>query len=83
MSSQSGRDLAKMLNYTGMEKAVRSVALDEKLAKAEEIAVMSELEVCELVMEEYEIAYHTSEQVGLVRNSDIEAFNKLIKVISR
>ena len=41
-----GRTLSQSLNYAGMERAVRKLAVEEKLAPAEEIAVMSELEVC-------------------------------------
>lgn len=40
----TGRELSENLNYTGMEKGVRVLALRDKLAFAEEIAVMSELD---------------------------------------
>lgn len=78
-----GRDLSEKLNYLGMERAVRKLAIDEKLAAAEDIAVMSGLEVCELVMEHYEIVYAERERVGLVRSDDMAEYEKLVKRISR
>ena len=32
-----GRTLAEKLNYTGMERAVRKLAIDEKLAPVEQL----------------------------------------------
>lgn len=78
-----GRTLSSKLNYTGMERAVRKLAVDEKLATAEEIAVMSELDVCNLVVQEFEMVYSESEELGLVRHDDMPEYNRIIKVISR
>lgn len=80
---QDGRELASKLNYLGMERGVRALALNEEMAPAEEIAVMSELEVCELVMQSYRIVYAESEKVGLVRLEDMTEYKKLVKTISR
>lgn len=44
-----GRELAEKLNCTGMERAVRKLALKENMATVEEIAIMSELEICNLI----------------------------------
>lgn len=78
-----GRELSQKLNYTGMERAVRKLAVSEKLATAEDIAVMSELEVCDLVAQSYELVYAESEEVGLVRRESLTEYNKLVKKISR
>ena len=78
-----GRTLSEKLNYTGMERAVRKLAIDEKLAPVEKIAVMSELEVCNLVGQTYEMVYAEQEEVGLVRREDLDEYNRLVKTISR
>lgn len=53
----TGRELSENLNYTGMEKGVRVLALRDKLASVEEIAAMSELDVCNLIFEHYEMVF--------------------------
>lgn len=78
-----GRDLQKKLNYTGMEKGIRKLALKDKLATAEEIATMSELEVCDLICKNYQLVYAESEKIGLVKYEDEERLLEMIKVISR
>lgn len=79
----TGRELSENLNYLGMERGIRKLALDDKMATAEEIAVMSEIDVCELVSKEYELVYAESEELGLVHKDKIDEYNKLLKVISR
>ena len=66
----TGRELSDKLNYTGMERAVRELALKEKLASAEEIAVMSELDVCDLIAEHYKMVFAESEDIGLVKKGN-------------
>lgn len=79
----TGRDLLDKLNYLGMERGVRKLALEEKLVSAEKLAVMSTLDVCELLTKTYEMVYNESEEIGLVRKDMMKEYNKLVKVISR
>ena len=79
----TGRELSEKLNYLGMERGIRKLALEDKMATAEEIAVMSEIDVCELISKEYELVYSESEEIGLVHKDKIVEYNKLLKVISR
>lgn len=79
----TGRELSEKLNYLGMERGIRKLALEDKMATAEEIAVMSEIDVCELISKEYELVYSESEEIGLVHKDKIAEYNKLLKVISR
>ena len=51
----TGRELSDKLNYLGMERRIRKLALEEKLETAEKIAVMTEIEVCELISKKYEV----------------------------
>ena len=76
-----GRELYGYLNYTGMSRAIRELAVNDKIAPIEEIAIMSEVEVCELVAKEYQLVYAENEEVGLVHNDDTEeVFNKIKKI---
>ena len=76
-----GRELYGYLNYTGMSRAIRELAVNDKIAPIEEIAIMSEVEVCELVAKEYQLVYAENEEVGLVHNDDAEeVFNKIKKI---
>ena len=79
----TGRELSEKLNYLGMERGIRKLALEDNMATAEELAVMSEVEVCELISKEYELVYSESEELGLVHKDKIGEYKKLLKVISR
>lgn len=79
----TGRELSDKLNYLGMERRIRKLALEEKLETAEKIAVMTEVEVCELISKKYEVVYSESEEIGLVREDKMKEYNSLVKVISR
>lgn len=78
-----GRELESKLNYLGMSRGVRKIALDDKLASVEELAVMSEVEVCNLVAQNYQLVYAEDEEIGLVRNDKAKELFGMIKVISR
>lgn len=79
----TGRELSEKLNYLGMERGIRKLALEEKMETAEKIAVMSEVEVCDLVSNEYEIVYSENEEIGLVRKDKLKEYESLVKIISR
>ena len=75
-----GRDLQSKLNYLGMERGIRQLALDDKLDTPENIAVMSTAEVCNLVTEKYVLLYTDSEELGLV---DKDIYNSMCGHIKR
>lgn len=78
-----GRELESKLNYLGMSRGVRKIALDDKLASAEDLAIMSEVEVCDLVAQNYQLVYAETEELGLVHNDDAKELFSMIKVVSR
>ena len=78
-----GRKLERKLNYIGMSRGIRKIALDDKLASAEELAVMSEAEVCDLVAQNYQLVYAEDEKIGLVHNDKAKELFSMIKVVSR
>ncbi len=77
------RELNDSLNYTGMVRGIRTLAVTDNLAPIEEIATMTELEICKLVLDKYNVVYTESEEIGLVKKSDTETYNKIIKQIRR
>lgn len=79
----TGRELSEKLNYLGMERGIRKLALEGKITTAEKIAVMSTIEVCDLVSNEYEIVYSENEEIGLVHKDRMKEYFGLVKVISR
>ncbi len=79
----TGRELESKLNYLGMSRGVRKIALDDKLASAGELAVMSEVEVCDLVAQNYQLVYAEDEEIGLVHNDKAKELFGMIKVVSR
>lgn len=79
----TGRELSDKLNYIGMERRIRQLALDSKLATAEEVAVMSEIEVCDLIVKNYTVVYAEAEEIGLVPIDKMDEYNRLVKCISR
>lgn len=75
--------LLNSINYIGQEKALRKLLILDKKAKAEEVALMTQEEVCELIAEDYKMIYSQSEIIGLVKNENWEKVNSLIVKISR
>ena len=50
---------------------------------AEKIAVMTEIEVCELISKKYEVVYSEAEEIGLVKKDKMNEYKSLVKIISR
>lgn len=79
----TGRDLCSELLYTGMEKGLRKLALREKMASAEDIAIMSTLEVCDLVVQKYCVVMSEDECVLLIPKDKMEEFNEMAVYLKR
>ncbi len=79
----TGRELSDKLNYLGMERGIRKLALEDKMETSEKIAVMTTTEVCDLVSKEYEVVYSESEKIGLVKKDKMEEYKSLVKNITR
>lgn len=79
----TGRELREKLIYIGMEKELRKLVIDEKMAKPEEVAVMAAYDVCDLVVEQYAVVYAETEEIGLVRKDRLDEYNAMLKCISR
>lgn len=77
------RTLESKLNYFGMEKAARRILIEEKLAAAEEIAMMTSVDVCSKLLETYEVVACESENVTIVKKEDLATYNSITKFLSR
>ena len=77
------RTLESKMNYLGMERAARQVLIDEKLAKAEEVAIMTCVEVCEKLLEFYEVVSCEEEDITIVKKEDMKTYNDIVRFLSR
>lgn len=77
------RELANRINYSGMERCARKIVLKDNLAKAEEIAIMTELEVYEKLLQKYEVMMSEREEILLIDKEKMEEFNSMAVYLSR
>ncbi len=73
----TGSELNERLFYLGMERDVRELALKSKLIKADKLALMPIIEVCDVVAEHYEVVFSEREKLGLVKKEDLDEYNKM------
>jgi hypothetical protein len=71
------------MRYLGMERNARSILIDERLAKAEEVALMTCLDVCDKLLEYYEVVACEDEDITIVKKEDIKKYNDIVRFISR
>ncbi len=79
----TARELESKMNYFGMEIAARNILIEEKLAKIEEIAAMTCVDVCEKLLEFYEVVSCESEDITIVRKEDMKTYISITKFLSR
>lgn len=77
------RTLDTKLNYLGMERAARKVLIDEKLAEAEEVAMMTSFDVCAKLLESYEVVSCEDEDITIVKKEDMKTYNNIVRFLSR
>ena len=78
-----GRELLTKLTYHGMSRGIRELALRNNLATADELAVMAEVDVCDLIAQNYQLVYSEDEEIGLVHNDNSKKLFNMIEIISR
>lgn len=77
------RDLENSFNYLGQERSARKLIIDEGLAKPEEVALMPCLEVCEKLLEFYDVVGYMGDSILVVKKSDAEVYKSIVKCLSR
>ena len=79
----TGNELFNRLHYVSMDRSVRELALKDKLATAEKLAVMTTEEICDLIVEKYEVVMCEYEDILLIPKDKMKEFNKMAVYISR
>ena len=79
----NARELQNKINYLGQERSARKIVIEDKLATPEEVALMTDVEVYEKLLEEYEVVAVGNERITLVKHEDKEMYYKITKDLSR
>lgn len=79
----TGRDLSDRLLYNGMIKDARKLALKDKMATVEELAIMGELEICDLIVKNYEAVISEDERVLLIPKDKMDEFKQMAVYLCR
>lgn len=82
-TSYDARDLADVINYVGQEQAARKLLVKMNTVPVEQIAVMTNLEVYQEILEKYKIIMSSNDEVLLVDKDKIQDFNKVAVLLSR
>ena len=77
------RELSQKINYIGMERDLRKLALREKMATPEELAISTELPIYEMILNRFEVVFVEHERIGLIKKEDAENYNKIVELIER
>lgn len=76
-NSYTARDLADRICYRGQEQAARILLIKMNTIPLEKIAVMSDYDVYEALLEKYELIISDSENILLVEKDKLQDFNKI------
>ena len=79
----TGRELQSIVDYMGQERAAREIILKTKAASAQEVALMTDVEVYDLLLQHYSVAFKEGECIALVEKDKVEEFNKLVIYLER
>lgn len=77
------RELDGKLCYLGMEKDIRKILIDEKIRRAEDVAIMTSVEVCDALLEHYTVVSCEDEDITIVKHEDMDMYNSIVKYLSR
>lgn len=77
------RELNNHVMYTGMERDARAILLKDNLATAEDVALMTSLDVFERLLEKYEVVMCERENILLIDKKKIKEFNKMAVYLRR
>lgn len=82
-NSYDARDLADKFNYIGQEKAARKLLVKMNTVPLEQVATMTDVEVCEAILEKYEFIISNGENIILVEKDKLQDFNKIAVWLNR
>lgn len=67
---------------SGMEINARKILIKEKLAKVEEVAIMSCWDVCAKILEHYEVISCDGNDIILVKRDNMDTYKSITNVLS-
>ena len=77
------RELNSHVRYTGMEVDARAILLKDNLATAEDVSIMTSLDVFDRLLEKYEVIMCEEQDILLIDKKKMEEFNKMAVYLSR
>ena len=77
------RELSSHIMYTGMERDARAILLKDNLATAEDVAMMTSLDVFDRLLEKYEVIMCEQQDILLIDKKKMEEFNDMAVYLSR
>ena len=77
------RELNSHVMYTGMERDARAILLKDNLATAEDVALMTSLDVFDRLLEKYEVIMCEKEDILLIDKKKMKEFNKMAVYLRR
>ena len=77
------RELNNHVRYTGMERDARAILLNDNLATAEDVAMMTSLDVFDRLLEKYEVVMCEPEDILLIDKKEMEEFRSMAVYLSR
>lgn len=77
------RELNSHAMYTNMEVDARAILLKDNLATAEDVALMTSLDVFERLLEKYEVIMCESEKILLIDKKKMKEFNNMAVYLTR
>ena len=77
------RELKSHAMYTGMERDARAIILKDNLATAEELALMTNLDVFDRLLEKYDVVMCGHEDILLIDKKKMEEFRSMAVYLSR
>ena len=77
------RELNNHVMYAGMERDARAILLKDSLATAEDVALMTSIDVFERLLEKYEVIVCEQEDILLIDKKKMKEFNSMAVYLRR
>ena len=79
----NARELNNHVMYAGMERDARAILLKDSLATAEDVALMTSIDVFERLLEKYEVIMCEQENIMLIDKKKMKEFNSMAVYLRR
>ena len=79
----NARELNNHVMYAGMERDARAILLKDNLATAEDVAMMTSLDVFDRLLEKYEVIMCEKEDILLIDKKKMKEFNSMAVYLRR